>query len=126
VGAAGGRHRELGTDAAGGVGDGTRVGLADALALTLLLASEQGNLFDKAAARWVGRFALEVPGLPLESAQLALSALSAVGKGTTAGAQAVAELLDEVGRSEPGRGCRAVARSVDRLEAALPVRGCHP
>jgi hypothetical protein len=32
-----------------------RIELADALALTLLLASEQGNLFDKACVRWIGR-----------------------------------------------------------------------
>jgi hypothetical protein len=76
-----------------------RVELADALALTLLLSTEQGNLFDKACVRWIGRFVLEIPALPLESAQLALSALSSVRTGN-AGAHALAELFDEIGRTD--------------------------
>jgi hypothetical protein len=76
------------------------VELADALALTLLLSEETGNLFDKACARWVGRFALEVPGLPADAVQLALSALLSLGHGRVAGAHALAELFDEVGRTD--------------------------
>jgi hypothetical protein len=77
-----------------------RVERGDALALTLLLSAETGNLFDKACVRWLGRFSLEVPGLALECARLALSALSAVGKGSAAGAHALADLFDELGRTD--------------------------
>jgi hypothetical protein len=77
-----------------------RVELADALALTLLLSAERGNLFEKACARWIGRFALEVPGLPADAVQLALSALLSLRHGRGAGAHALAELFDEVGRSD--------------------------
>jgi hypothetical protein len=70
------------------------------LALTLLLASEQGNLFDKACVRWIGRFALEVPGLPADVVQLALSALLSLRHGRAAGAHALAELFEEVGRAD--------------------------
>lgn len=76
-----------------------RVELADALALTLLL-SDQPELFERACVRWVGRFSLEVPDLPLESAHLTLSALSSLRRGSAAGGHALAELCEEVGRSD--------------------------
>lgn len=57
--------------------------------LDLLLANEDGTPI----------FA-ELPALPLESAQLTLSALSVVGTGSAAGAHALAELFDELGRSD--------------------------
>jgi hypothetical protein len=76
-----------------------RVALADALALTLLLADDW-RLFERACVRWVGRFALEVPGVPVQSTHLALAALSSLGRGRTAGAHALAELFDECGRSD--------------------------
>jgi hypothetical protein len=76
-----------------------RVELADALALTLLLADDW-SLFERACVRWVGRFALEVPGVPLASTHLVLAALSSLGRGRTAGAHALAGLFDELGRSE--------------------------
>ena len=75
------------------------VELADALALTLLL-SDQRELFERACARWVARFALEVRDVTLDDAQLALAALAAVGRGRPAGAHALAELCDEVGRTD--------------------------
>ena len=76
-----------------------RVELADALALTLLLADDW-KLYERACVRWVGRFALEVPGIPLASTHLALAALSSLGRGRTAGAHALAELFEELGRSD--------------------------
>lgn len=74
--------------------------LADALALTLLLSEDPGR-FDRACVRWVGRLILEVPGLPAEAAHLALAALSSVGRGSAAGAHAIAELFDELGAERP-------------------------
>ncbi len=76
-----------------------RVELADALALTLLLA-DQPDLFERACVRWVARFALEVRDVRLDTAHLALSALGSVGRGRAAGAHALAELFDELGRSD--------------------------
>ena len=76
-----------------------RVELADALALTLLL-SDQRELFERASVRWVARFVMEVRNVPLEVAHLALSALASVGRGRVAGAHALAELCDEVGRTD--------------------------
>jgi hypothetical protein len=66
----------------------------------LLSSVEQGNLFDKACVRWLGRFTLEVPGLSLEGAHLAPSALSTLGRGSAAGAHALADLFDELERSD--------------------------
>lgn len=76
-----------------------RLDLADALALTLLLAPQR-EIFDRACVRWVGRFALEVRGVRPESAHLALSALSSVSAERSAGARALGELFDELGRSD--------------------------
>jgi len=76
-----------------------RVELADALSLTLLL-SGQADLFDRACARWVGRFSLEVREVGLATAHLALASLGSLGAGSTAGAQALAELFEEVGRED--------------------------
>jgi hypothetical protein len=75
------------------------VDLADALMLTLLLADDW-KPYERACVRWVGRLALEVPGIPLTSAHLALVALSSLGRGRTAGAHALAELFNELGRSD--------------------------
>jgi hypothetical protein len=66
-----------------------RVELADALALTLLLAGNS-ELFDRACVRWVARFALEVRGVGLREAYLAQASLSAVRPGQTVGAHSAA------------------------------------
>lgn len=50
--------------------------------------------------RWVGRFAVEVPGLRPETAHLSLSALSSLTPDRKAGAHALAELFDELGRAD--------------------------
>jgi len=60
--------------------------------------------------------ALEIPDLPLASAHLALSALASLGRGSAAGAHALAELFDEIGRSD-------LSEAVERwLEARRPQR----
>lgn len=76
-----------------------KVELADALALTLLL-SDQADLFDRACTRWVGRFSLEVREVGLATAHLALASLGSLRAGSTAGAQALAELFKELGRDD--------------------------
>ena len=73
--------------------------LADALALTLLLASA-GPLSGRLSARWVTRFATEVREMRLHHVQLALAALAAVRPGEVAGAQALAALCSSLGRDD--------------------------
>jgi hypothetical protein len=48
--------------------------LANALAFCLLLADADPPRFDRAIARWVGRFILEAPGITAHEAALALLA----------------------------------------------------
>lgn len=52
------------------------VGLADALELLLLIRDQQPARYDCAAARWLARYCLEVPGVDLPEATLAAAALS--------------------------------------------------
>ena len=49
--------------------------LRDALGLLALYAAEESPKFDKAAVRWLGRFALESDDLSLHDVQLAAAAL---------------------------------------------------
>jgi hypothetical protein len=51
------------------------VNLADALELLLLIRDKQPERYDRAAARWLARYCLEVPGVDLPEAMLAASAL---------------------------------------------------
>jgi len=55
-----------------------RVGLADALEVCLLLRDEAGDRFERAAVRWLGRFALEGREVTLEAIQAAAAALDAL------------------------------------------------
>jgi hypothetical protein len=75
------------------------VELQDALSLTLLLLP-QSDLFDRACVRWVGRFSLEVREVGLATAHLALASLGSLQTGGTAGARALAELFEELGRDD--------------------------
>lgn len=52
--------------------------LADALALTALIATEDPSRYGRAAVRWHGRLELEASGLELTESQLALAALIAL------------------------------------------------
>jgi hypothetical protein len=58
--------------------------LANALALTVLLAREDPARFERADVRWHGRFALETKGLELWESQLVLAALAALPEDETA------------------------------------------
>jgi hypothetical protein len=54
------------------------VGLADALAILELIEAHDEDRFDAAAVRWVGRLALEAPGLTLAQLAEAVEALDAL------------------------------------------------
>jgi len=55
-----------------------RVGLADALEVCLLLRDDAGERFERAAVRWLGRFALEGRDVTLDAIQAAAGALDAL------------------------------------------------
>jgi hypothetical protein len=55
-----------------------RVGLQDALEVCLLLRDQDRNRFERAAVRWLGRFALEARGVTLEALRAAAAALDAM------------------------------------------------
>lgn len=54
------------------------VDLVDALRIVLLMRGADDERYDRAATRWLGRFALERPSARLEDLQLALYALEAL------------------------------------------------
>ena len=69
--------------------------LTDALSLTVLLAEQAPERFQRAAVRWHGRFELERPGVSLLESQFALAALAALpGAEAEKGARALAGLLE--------------------------------
>lgn len=76
-----------------------QVELADALALTVLLAQD-AELFERACVRWVGRFSTEVRSVRLAQAHLVLASLGSLATHSAAGAHALAELFDELGRPD--------------------------
>jgi hypothetical protein len=53
-----------------------RLTLADALLLLLLIAEKAPEKFERAAVRWVGRFAVETAGLRVPDLQLVLGAVA--------------------------------------------------
>jgi hypothetical protein len=52
-----------------------RVGLPDALEVCLLMRDQDRRGFERAAVRWLGRFALEARGVTIEALERAASAL---------------------------------------------------
>ena len=52
-----------------------RVGLADALEVCLLMRDHDRRGFERAAVRWLGRFALEARGVTIEALERAAAAL---------------------------------------------------
>jgi hypothetical protein len=55
-----------------------RVGLRDALQICLLVRGQDGDRFERAAVRWLGRFALEARDVTIEAIQKAAAALDAM------------------------------------------------
>ena len=54
------------------------VALRDALAILLVIEAKDDDRFERSAARWAGRLALEVPGLELAELSAALDSLHAL------------------------------------------------
>lgn len=54
------------------------VNLADALELLLLIRDQQPDRYDRASARWLARYCVEVPGVELAEVVLAAGALAAL------------------------------------------------
>jgi hypothetical protein len=77
---------------------GERLGLADALAVTLAYLEHDPKLYGRVAVRWVARLALEVP-IDVPQAQPALACLDGVGSSSSA-ADALGALLGELGEPE--------------------------
>jgi hypothetical protein len=55
-----------------------RVGLSDALEVCLLMRDQDGRGFERAAVRWLGRFALEARNVTIEAVERAAAALGAM------------------------------------------------
>jgi len=74
-----------------------RLGLADALALTLLYRDQDPARYERAAVRWHSRFCAEARNVTHEDAQLALAALAALrGVRPESGARALVALFDQL------------------------------
>jgi hypothetical protein len=87
------------------------VGLAEALELTLLLADNEPEKFNRAAVRWHVRFLQEVPNVGLRENQAVLALLAAISANRLAAA-ALAELLTR------RRSCERIAESLVRWSRA--------
>lgn len=73
------------------------VDLADALAILLLMGSSDDERFDRAATRWLARFALERPSARLDDLQLGLHALEALPYSPDAAKQTIRALCERHG-----------------------------
>ncbi len=74
-----------------------RVDLADALAILLLMSRADDARFDRAATRWLARFALERPSAGLKDLRLALHALEALPYSPAAAKQTIRTLCEQHG-----------------------------
>jgi hypothetical protein len=96
-----------------------RVTLANALALTLLIAEESPERYERAAMRWHARFVQEARGLSLPDARLALAALDSL---SGAGRKAAAGALTQLGRTYGVNGLEGVLRSVTHVLLAAEAQ----
>jgi hypothetical protein len=87
------------------------LGLAEALELTLLLADQEPEKYDRAAARWHVRFLQEVPNVDLRENQAVLALLAAIPANRLAVA-ALAELLSR------RRSCERITEALVRWSRA--------
>jgi hypothetical protein len=78
-----------------------QLNLADALALCLLLRDQHPPLYERAAARWVARLALEARAMRLADLGLAVAALQALhGAERDGGAEALTVLCEQHGQGD--------------------------
>lgn len=90
-----------------------RIELGDALRITLVLRVREPASYPRAAARWLARFALEVPGVQLADVQLAAAGLAAIAADRVpAGAEALAAVAQ-------AHHLREVEQAVDEMLAKL-------
>ena len=68
------------------------VGLLDALEICLLMSRSDDERYDRAATRWLARFACEVPSVRLDDLRLALHALEALPYNPVAARATLAEV----------------------------------
>jgi len=82
----------------------TRVELADALSICLVLLDAGSPLYPRAAVRWHARLCLQAPALELGEAALVLGGLQALAGGhRAAAATALSGLFDAQGLAGPAR-----------------------
>jgi hypothetical protein len=72
------------------------LGLGDALRIVWLYREDE-PLYERAAVRWIGRFALEAPRATLEDVQAAVSALAAVALGFPGALEELANICRDCG-----------------------------
>ena len=72
------------------------VGLDDALRIVWIYREDE-QLYERAAVRWIGRFALEAPAATLEDMRAALSALAGVATGFPGALEKLANICRECG-----------------------------
>jgi NAD(P)H-dependent FMN reductase len=82
-----------------------RLGLADALELTLLIARKDPRRHPRVAARWLLRYLEEDDDATIDELALAASCLSALtGNGYPEAAQALRDMAEKATRRRRGRG----------------------
>lgn len=69
-----------------------KLDLGDALAVCLLMSSADDDRFERAAVRWLARFALETPSARIEDVRLGLVAFEAMPYNAAAARSTLAEL----------------------------------
>jgi hypothetical protein len=74
-----------------------RVDLVDALHICLLMSTQDDDRFDRAATRWLARFAIERPQVGLDDLRLGLQALRTLPRDAEAARRALARLCAEHG-----------------------------
>jgi hypothetical protein len=80
-----------------------RVDLVDALAVCLLMSAQRDPRYDRAATRWLARFALERRDVTLADVRAAVAALNALPSDPVAGRQALAALCSAHGLARAAR-----------------------
>ena len=98
-----------------------RVELADALEICVLMADQRDERYDRAAVRWVARFALEAPHVSVDDLRLALIALEALPYNAHAARRTLGELCRAQG--QVGAAAAAVA---DGPRSRLPPGRSSP
>jgi hypothetical protein len=74
-----------------------QVDLVDALAIVLLMSSDDDERYDRAATRWLARFALERPSARLDDLRLGLHALEALPYNGPAARETISRLCEAHG-----------------------------